>query len=190
MFANYKPTSYNAIKDDYDLIELVESPQRSELFPELDFSGLGNEDKQSPATMSTTIDIDLKALKSSITQLKESVESPQHKQAFADLAAVFKCFICLEVSPTNFYSCPFCGRFLGCFNCLKNVKKCPVCRKNFCCVTCTTEFPKNPLILPGISEFVPCVRTTGTTEIDNIDHDGNNEHIELSPDTDIVDNDL
>ena len=53
----------------------------------------------------------------------------------ASVSEVFKCFICLESRPNSYFSCPLCGRYLGCYGCYVNVMlrrlrvtKCPSCR--------------------------------------------------------------
>lgn len=48
-------------------------------------------------------------------------------------------------------ACFECGRFLGCYDCVSKLDVCPVCRTKF---ECTAPYPKKPLFVPGLADFV------------------------------------
>lgn len=70
------------------------------------------------------------------------------------LANSFKCMICFESRPNSFYSCQFCGIYIGCFDCVTNISRCPICKKEFKCEVCESNLPKYALKIPGLVEYL------------------------------------
>lgn len=153
----FKPTSYNVIKADYiigddtDDDEYPEIDQADKLplrlnVPEDGFGSLSGKLKDQ-ADKLDKIEQLLTANKSSVPE--DQIVSKE------DLAVVFKCLICHESRPKKYWSCFFCGIFLGCFACADKLDKCPICRTEFKCRVCTVKMVKHPLMLPGIEQFIP-----------------------------------
>ena len=71
---------------------------------------------------------------------------------------IFRCQICFEAQPQRYYSCPWCVRYIGCYDCVvPRLEICPTCRQGL---------PSNPhpapSIIPGAADLI---RTTNPVPV-------------------------
>jgi len=93
----------------------------------------------------------------------------------------FKCVVCFESRPNSFFACYFCGRFLGCFVCIKRLTNCPICRKSFKCSNCQHILPKNALFIPGMEDYSSApTRMANIISDDTESDDDDNEFVHLT----------
>ena len=59
-----------------------------------------------------------------------------------------------ESAPNNCMSSPFCVRYLGCYKFISELNRCPICRRKSQFNICQCSFPKGPLFIPGIGEYL------------------------------------
>ena len=85
-----------------------------------------------------------------------------NKSVFKDLATCFRCLVCFQHNAQSFYSCPFCGTFLGCFMRINNLAKWPICHSEFKCKGCKEDLHRHPYKIPGIEEFLPTKENKNT----------------------------
>jgi len=112
------------------------------------------------------------------TQLNEvSRDLKDHLQRV--LASSFKCMICFESRPNSFYSCQFCGIYIGCFECVTNISRCPICKKEFKCQVCEGDLPKNAFKIPGLAEFLPRVPVTENAAQSGNDDDNTDDDLPI-----------
>ena len=56
---------------------------------------------------------------------------------------IFRCQICFEAQPQRYYSCPWCVRYIGCYDCVvPRLEICPTCRQGL---------PSNLILPPALS---------------------------------------
>ena len=66
------------------------------------------------------------------------------------VAALFTCLICHESRPNRYYSCPFTGTYIGCYDCIvPRCNRCPLCYR-----TLPTNPPPVPLLIPGAGDVI------------------------------------
>ena len=82
-------------------------------------------------------------------ELKNSNDDSKKVLEFQSL---FRCIVCYSTTPNCYSACVFCGRYLGCYNCICRLDSCPVCRKSFKC-SCSRRLSCNPMFIPGIEIF-------------------------------------
>ena len=94
----------------------------------MDCSAIFEATKERNSDFDETI-AEIKQTVSSISNDMVSVKDSLNKKAFQELSDCFKCMICFAANPHAFFSCPFCGIFIGCFSCSEKLEKCPICKK-------------------------------------------------------------
>ena len=124
------------------------------LFETLDSRKKQKEETKDNVMEDYNVMIDVQDTVSNINNELTEIKDCLKKETLKSLANCFKCLICLEPNGTSFTCCYFCGSFLGCYECLKNISKCPICNKEFKC-KCKKAIPRRPFKIPGIDEFVP-----------------------------------
>ena len=70
------------------------------------------------------------------------------------LQSGFNCLICFEANPHSYYSCPFCGTYIGCFDCASKISRCPICKTEFKCQFFSADLPRTALEIPGFIDFL------------------------------------
>ena len=81
-------------------------------------------------------------------------------------------------------SCPFCGRYLGCYKCISELIRCPICRRKLQCNICHCNFPKSPLFIPGIGEYLSLPEVRGQMIDKGNESDGSLNQASTIPATD------
>ena len=173
-FKDFKPTSYEMIKNDYGIYDLT-ADEESELFgglmdkefdnlvpkdfqkgfKNLETSGKNSfllelKEQQNLDTVKDLFCAELNEIKKEIKNIKKE----EKESCRQNLLNLFKCVVCFESAPNSYMSCPFCGRYLGCYKCISELNRCPICRRKFQCNVCHCNFPKSPLFIPGIGECI------------------------------------
>lgn len=167
IFKQYKPQAYAYIKTDYGVDDEQQDGVDSDFsLPTVDdiFNGklksFSTSLPESDQTAGTSKDacfhdsvmVNMKSLFSDMSKnLKEQIDK---KKTSLNVSSVFRCFVCFESNPAKFMACFRCGRFLGCYGCVSKLDDCPICRTKFECTTCGTPYPKKPLFVPGLADFV------------------------------------
>lgn len=180
MFKIYKPAAFNLIKMDYGIIDDDEAMDN--LFGNCLFPGLDDvTDNISPLTNGIIVKDNIvdnginESLKTFMSQEYAKIKSDMtmsQRNIKKDLVDLFKCLVCFESRPNSYSSCHFCGRYLGCHNCIAKLSKCPICRKNFKCERCSFRLPRKALFIPSIEDVLP-LPAIETTVI-NQDSDSDN----------------
>ena len=84
----------------------------------------------------------------------KNIKKEEKESCRQNLLNLFKCVVCFESPPNSCMSCPFCGRYLGCYKCISELNRCPICRRKLQCNICHCNFRKSPLFIPGIGEYL------------------------------------
>ena len=159
-FKAYQPMAYMYIKNDYHIDTFDDDEESLPSFESI-MSSSNNKNQvnsvqepsssMSPSSTSCVV-TDFKTLfKTMANDLKEEMSK---KKTSINLSGVFRCIVCFESNPSKYMACFQCGRFLGCFNCISKLDRCPLCRKMFQCTVCTASYPKKPLFIPGLNDFI------------------------------------
>jgi len=164
IFKQYKPQAYDYIKTDYGIDDQQDDDSDISL-PTIDdiFNGKLKSFSTAPsggdqagtskdACFHDGVISNMKSLFSDMSKnLKQEIDK---KKTSLNVSSVFRCFICFESNPAKFMVCFTCGRFLGCYGCVSKLDDCPICRTKFQCTACGTPYPKNPLFVPGLADFI------------------------------------
>ena len=129
-FKAYQPMAYMCIKNDYHIDTFDDDEESLHSFESI-MSSSNNKN-----------------------QVNSVQEEMSKKKTSINLSGVFRCIVCFESNPSKYMACFQCGRFLGCFNCISKLDRCPLCRKMFQCTVCTASYPKKPLFIPGLNDFI------------------------------------
>ena len=122
-FQHSKPSSWEFVKRDYgvynDLLDNM-MPDMSDFNEEILFGEKSDEKSQNETSVGNS---EITEIKSAISRLEDTVNKSSNsaKKMKESLVELFKCLVCLETQPLSFLACPFCGRYLGCFGCTKNL---------------------------------------------------------------------
>lgn len=174
IFKVWKPAVYNNIKMDYNLIDFTDEDDDAFLKSMMegipDFSPhLQTDNKENvlfePPYNYTTLGEEMKNLSDKFDNIENSIAEKNEKMIKEKIQQSFKCVVCFESRPTSFFACCFCGRFLGCFICIKRLKSCPICRKTYQCTACETALPRSAFFLPGLEEYVTIPVTPNPSSI-------------------------
>ena len=156
-FKDFKPTSYEMIKNDYGIYDLT-ADEESQLFGELmdkdnliiliicwQFDNLVPKDFQKGFKNLETsgrnsfiqelkeqqnLDAAKDLFCAQLNEIKKEIQSIQKEEKEScrqNLLNLFKCVGCFESTPNSFMSFPFCGRYLGCYKCISELNRCPIC---------------------------------------------------------------
>ena len=74
--------------------------------------------------------------------------------------------------------------YLGCYNCISELNRCPVCRRKFQSNICHCNFPKSPLFIPGIGEYLSLPEVRRQTIDKGNESDGSLSQVSTIPATD------
>ena len=88
-----------------------------------------------------------------VDSLKEEIQQSSNTKLI-QIKSAFRCIVCYNSTPNCYMACFFCGRYLGCFNCICRLESCPVCRKKFQCTNCDKKLPFNPLFISSIEDML------------------------------------
>ena len=151
MFKDFKPSSYEMIKNDYCIFYLT-ADEESALFggimdkefnnlvlkyfqkgfKNLETSGKNSfllklKEQQNLDTVKDLFYVELNEIKIEIKNIKKE----EKESCRQNLLNFFKCVVCFESAPNSYMSCPFCGRYLSCYKCISELNRCPICRRKF-----------------------------------------------------------
>ena len=62
----------------------------------------------------------------------KNIKKEEKESCRQNLLNLFKCVVCFESAPNSYMSCPYCGRYLGCYKCISlyvNVCHCKIRRQ-------------------------------------------------------------
>ena len=123
---------------------------------------------------------ELNEIKKEIKNIKkEEKESCRQK-----LINLFKCIECFKSAPNSYMSCPFCGTYLGSYKCISELNRCQIYRRKFQCNVCRCNFPKSPLFIPGIGEYLSLPEVRRQAIDKENERDGSLSQASTSPATD------
>ena len=174
MLKDFKPSSYEMIKNDYGIFDLTANGE-SELFRGImdkEFDNLVPKDfqkdfKNLETSGKNSFLLELKEQQSldtvkdlfcaELNEMKEetkNIKKEEKESCRQNILNLFKCVVCFESAPNSYMSCPVCGRYFDCFKCISELNRCPICKRKFQCNICHCNFPKKPLFIPGIGEYL------------------------------------
>ena len=89
-----------------------------------------------------------------------------------EFQSLFRCIVCYSTTPNSYSACVFCGRYLGCYNCICRLDSCPVFRKSSKC-SCSKKLPCNRMFTSGIEDLleIPNIRRNEVREKSRNDND-------------------
>ena len=183
VYKHYKPSAYNLIKEDYGLYD-------ENMFDDKLLNLFGNDDVFNSYHSAKNVEIgedlaeknveegkllnDIKnLLNTKFEELKgELKNSTGDSKKVLEFQSLFRFIVWYSTTPNCYSACVFCGRYLGCYNCICRLDSCPVCRKSFKC-SCSKTLPCNPMFIPGIEDLleIPSIRRNEVRENSRNDND-------------------
>ena len=183
VYKHYKPSAYNLIKEDYGLYD-------ENMFDDKLLNLFGNDDVFNSYHSAKNVEIgedlaeknveegkllnDIKnLLNTKFEALKgELKNSTGDSKKVLEFQSLFRCIVWYSTTPNCYSACVFCGRYLGCYNCICRLDSCPVCRKSFKC-SCSKTLPCNLMFIPGIEDLleIPSIRRNEVRENSRNDND-------------------
>ena len=99
------------------------------------------------------------------------VPAAENTVPISQVEHLFRCRVCFEAQPQRYYSCPRCGRFIGCYDCVvPRLHICPTCRQGL---------PSNPhpapSLIPGAADLLGLSTVTDTPAQPDEDVDNGND---------------
>ena len=183
VYKHYKPSAYNLVKEDYGLYDenmfddkLLNLFGNGDVFNSYhaaknveigeDLAEKNVEEGKLPNDINNLLDTKFEELKGEFKKITDD------SKKVLEFQSLFRCIVCYSTTPNCYSACVFCGRYLGCYNCICRLDICPACCKSFKC-SCSKKLPCNPMFIPGIEDLleIPNIRRNEVRENSRNDND-------------------
>ena len=183
MCKHYKPSAYNLVKEDCGLYD-------ENMFDDKLLNLFGNDDVFNSYHAAKSVEIgkdfaeknveegkllnDINnLLNTKFEELKGELKNfTDDSKNVLEFQSLFRCIVCYSTTPNSYSACVFCGRYLGCYNCICRLDSCPVFRKSSKC-SCSKKLPCNRMFTSGIEDLleIPNIRRNEVREKSRNDND-------------------